>query len=103
MLTNLSILIICVFLAGIMIYNYRFTFNKYDDSKISNFDCVYKVVRKDGTIRFVMIMKDRKTYKYRIVNITYIHSHVCKCEFDSLEDALNDINNNKEVDYYEQV
>ena len=49
-----------------------------------------KVVRKDNSIRIVEIMLDKNTNKYCFVNLT--SKHVCKCRFDSYDEAIQDIN-----------
>ena len=55
-----------------------------------------RVVRKDGSKRDVEIMYDRYSNKYCFVNLT--SKHVCKCRFDSIEDALADLNNDSFVE-----
>ena len=55
-----------------------------------------RVVRKDGSERDVEIMYDRYSNKYCFVNLT--SKHVCKCRFDSIEDALADLNNDSFVE-----
>ena len=50
--------------------------------------------RPNGTVK-VMIMLDRATNKYRFVNLT--NPHVCKCSFNSIEDAFADLDNNIKV------
>lgn len=55
-----------------------------------------RVVRKDGSERDVEIMYDRYSNKYCFVNLT--SKHVCKCRFDSIEDALKDLNNDPFVE-----
>lgn len=61
----------------------------------------YKVYRKRKGDCLVMICKDRATDKYCFVNLT--HPHVCPCRFDSVEDALKDMNNRAEVIRYECI
>lgn len=56
------------------------------------------VYRKDDTKRLVMIMRDESTDKYCFVNLTTFH--VCKCRFDAIEDALNDLCSRKDVVSY---
>ena len=53
------------------------------------------VIRKDGSEREVEIMYDRATEKYAFVNLTT--HHICKCRFDSEEDAINDLLNDDNV------
>lgn len=55
-----------------------------------------RVVRKDGSERDVEIMYDRYSNKYCFVNLT--SNHVCKCRFDSIEDAFTDLNNDPFVE-----
>ena len=55
-----------------------------------------RVIRKDGSERDVEIMYDRYSNKYCFVNLT--SKHVCKCRFDSIEDALADLNNDPFVE-----
>lgn len=49
-----------------------------------------EVIRKDGSKRIVEIMLDRNTNKYCFVNLT--SKHVCKCRFDTYEEAIEDLN-----------
>lgn len=56
------------------------------------------VYRRDDTRRLVMIMLDESTNKYCFVNLTTFH--VCKCRFDAIEDALDDLANQKDVVSY---
>lgn len=53
------------------------------------------VKRKDGTSRIVIILWDRNTKQYCFVNLTT--GHVCKCRFDTYNDAMNDLRNNESV------
>lgn len=55
-----------------------------------------KVIRKDKSERIVEIMFDRLTEKYCFVNLT--SNHVCKCRFDSYEEALKDLDNDDFVE-----
>lgn len=48
-----------------------------------------KVIRKDKSERIVEIMLDRLTGKYCFVNLT--SKHVCKCRFDTYEEAIEDL------------
>ena len=60
----------------------------------------FRVIRKDKENVDVFIMYDRNTGKYCFVNIT--HPHVCKCRFNTIKEALNDMINNEEVlSFYE--
>ena len=60
---------------------------------------IIDVYRKDGSIRKVSIMKDRNTGKFCFVNLT--SSHVCKCRFDTFEDAIEDLMTREEVEYFD--
>ena len=50
------------------------------------------VRRKDDSVREVEIMLDESTGKYAYVNLT--RHHVCRCRFDTIEDAVDDMRNN---------
>lgn len=56
------------------------------------------VVRKDMSIREVVVMFDRCTGKYAFVNMT--SNHVCKCRFDSPDDAFEDLMHDDFVDHF---
>ncbi len=49
---------------------------------------VYFVEREVGNV-IVSIMYDRTDDKYHFVNLT--KDHICACGFDSVEDAVNDM------------
>lgn len=49
---------------------------------------IYKVIRPKDIV-FVSIMKRKENNKYSFVNLT--KSHICKCQFNSIEEALNDM------------
>lgn len=57
-----------------------------------------KVIREDGSVRNVIVMLDEHTNKYAFVNLSTFH--VCACRFDTPEDALKDLNDNKKVYSY---
>ncbi len=63
-----------------------------------------KVVRKDNSVRIVDIMLDKNTNKYCFVNLT--SKHVCKCRFNSYDEAIQDLNKDSfvkswsTIDYY---
>lgn len=59
---------------------------------------LYKVYRKERPDCIVSIMKDRLTDKYAFVNLT--SGHVCKCRFNSVEEALDDMDSRDDVIYY---
>ena len=67
----------------------------------SNDSCrnIIDVYRKDGSIRKVSIMKDRNTGKFCFVNLT--SSHVCKCRFETFEDAIADLKMREEVEHFD--
>ena len=54
-----------------------------------------QVIRKDGSKRIVDIMFDRNTNKYCFVNFT--SKHVCKCRFNTYEEAIEDLNKDEFV------
>lgn len=56
------------------------------------------VIRKDKSVRIVRIMHDEATDKYAFVNLT--SNHICKCRFDSYEEALKDLQSNKDVESF---
>lgn len=62
---------------------------------------IYFVKRRKGDV-VVSIMLNRMDNKYHFVNITY--NHICTCAFDSVQDAINDMDNLKKngkiLDYY---
>lgn len=58
-----------------------------------------KVTRKDGSIRDTEIMYDRNTGLWCFVNL--ISSHVCKCRFESQEEAVLDLLHDDFVEHFE--
>lgn len=56
------------------------------------------VIRKDKSVRIVRIMHDEATDKYAFVNLT--SNHICKCRFNSYDEALEDLNSNKDVESF---
>lgn len=58
-----------------------------------------KVTRKDGSIRDIEIMYDRNTGLWRFVNLTPYH--VCKCIFESQEEAVLDLLHDDFVERFE--
>lgn len=60
---------------------------------------IIDVYRKDGSIRIVSIMKDRNTEKFCFVNLT--STHVCKCRFETFEDAIADLKTREEVEHFD--
>lgn len=53
-----------------------------------------KVYRKDGIV-YVIVAFDKSTEKYRFVNLT--KNHICKCQFNTIDDAMKDISKREEV------
>jgi hypothetical protein len=62
----------------------------------------YVVVRPHGDVQ-VSIMPNKGDGKYQFVNLT--KGHICECKFDSVEDAIADLDNRKlkgkVIAYYE--
>ena len=56
--------------------------------------CMFRVFREDGII-FVYIMYNRADGKYHFVNFT--HNHICQCGFDTIEDAIQDLEDYKQI------
>jgi hypothetical protein len=56
--------------------------------------CLYRVIRDDAVL-FVYIMYNRADGKYHFVNFT--HNHICPCAFDTIEDAVKDLEEYKQV------
>lgn len=61
---------------------------------------MWRIFRKDGII-FAYIMYNRADGKYHFVNFT--HNHICECGFDTIEDAVADLEQYKKdekiIDY----
>lgn len=51
---------------------------------------IYFVKRKSGNV-MVSIMRNRSDNTYSFVNLT--KNHICPCRFNSVEDAVKDMNN----------
>jgi len=49
------------------------------------------VTKNDDSVNNVLLIPIKGTNKFHFVNIT--KGHICKCEFDTVEDAENDIIN----------
>ena len=62
----------------------------------------FRVVRPKDTVE-VAIIKNKNDNTYSYVNLT--KEHICPCRFDSIEKALQDmddlIKRNKIIEYYE--
>ena len=50
----------------------------------------YNVLKPDGSVNEVLLLKVKNTNKYRYVNLT--KGHICVCEFDSIGLAEEDMN-----------
>lgn len=51
---------------------------------------LYSVTRPKDTV-IVAIMLNEQDNKYHYVNLS--HNHICSCAFDSIQDAIADMNN----------
>lgn len=49
---------------------------------------MYKVIRPKDTV-IVDIFRDKITGKYKYINLT--KRHICPCNFDTIEDAIYDM------------
>lgn len=61
---------------------------------------IIRVYRKDRIVD-VIIALDKITNKYRFINLT--DEDICTCQFDTMNDAIIDLNNRKEVLYYKII
>jgi len=61
----------------------------------------YKVYRKSKPPCVVCIMPDRRTGKYCFVNLTSLH--VCRCRFDTVEEAIADLDKREDVVEYVEL
>lgn len=50
----------------------------------------YNVLKPDGSVNEVLLLRVKNTNRYRYVNLT--KGHICVCEFDSIELAEEDMN-----------
>lgn len=57
-----------------------------------------KVNRRNSPSCIVMLCQDRRTKKWCFVNLST--EHVCTCHFDTIDDAIADLNNRAEVASY---
>jgi hypothetical protein len=57
-----------------------------------------KVKRHNRPDCIVMLCQDRRTKKWCFVNLST--EHVCTCHFDTIDDAIADLNNRAEVASY---
>lgn len=61
----------------------------------------YSILYKDKKISIVTILPHKDTGKYSYVNMT--KGHVCPCQFDSVEDALKDLENYDNIEMWEEI
>ena len=64
---------------------------------------LYSVTRPKDTV-IVAIMLNEQDNKYHYVNLS--HNHICSCAFDSIQDAIADMNNKIATDdvlYYHKL
>lgn len=55
----------------------------------------YLIQKPNGELYEVLILPYKGTNKYSFVNLT--KGHICSCTFDSVEDAIFDLENRKRV------
>ena len=65
-----------------------------------SYDSIIEIIRKKDKV-IVSIVRDENTNKYCFFNIT--KQHVCRCRFDSIEDAIHDLETREEVLSYRFV
>lgn len=65
-----------------IIYNSGSSVNKDID--------IIKIYRDDG-LRYCKILYDKRLKGYRFVNLTKEHEKVCECVFETIDDALKDL------------
>lgn len=61
----------------------------------------YSILYKDKKISIVTILPHKDTGKYSYVNMT--KGHICPCQFDSVEDALKDLENYDNIEMWEEI
>lgn len=61
----------------------------------------YSILYKDKKINIVTILPHKDTGKYSYVNMT--KGHICPCQFDSVEDALKDLENYDNIEMWEEI
>lgn len=61
---------------------------------------IYKVKRKNDTVT-VALVKNKCDNTYSYINLT--KQHICPCRFKTIEDALNDMNEQDNVICYEKI
>lgn len=62
---------------------------------------LWRVVRKDNSEVIVGILPHKLTGKFSYINLT--KEHICPCQFDSVEDALQDMKNDPFVVSYHEI
>ena len=55
---------------------------------------VYKIIRENDIV-YVGILKHKTTHKYHFINFT--KEHICPCEFNTIQDAVNDLEKYKKT------
>lgn len=73
------------------------------DLKDIDVEHLIKVTRKDKSIRYVTILKDESNEMYRFVNLTKYHNHICKCNFKTYNDAVDDLKSDPNVKCWEYI
>lgn len=61
----------------------------------------YSILYKDKRVSIVTILPHKETGKYSYVNMT--KGHICPYQFDSVEEALDDLKNYKEIEVWEEI
>ena len=61
----------------------------------------WRVHRKDNSTVIVGILPHKITGKFSFINLT--KDHICPCQFNSIEDALKDMDNDLSVLSYEEI
>ena len=61
----------------------------------------YYILYKNKKINIVSILPYKNTDKYSYINIT--KGHICPCQFNSIEDALNDLKNYNNIEKWEEI
>lgn len=69
------------------------SYHVYDSKEPIGERNIIAVDRSDGTI-IVLLFKHKTSGKWSFINLT--KEHICDCEFDSYEDAIDDLNKYKE-------
>lgn len=96
-LTMSSIAIILVILDFIITEKLKTVIKK------NNIDDIIKVVRKDNSIRYVVVFMDEEDNSWRFVNITKDHNHICKRHFKTKEETIEDLENDTNVKKWEYI